>query len=114
MRADWAKRLLPVACAAGAALIVAAALLWYPPLWQRGYAARAAQPFAQLQAGDTVNVNTADITQLCLLPGIGEAKAQAIIDHRQAHGPFQSVEDLTAVPGIGPAIAAGLEGLVSF
>ncbi len=47
------------------------------------------------------NINTATKDELVALPGIGPAKAQAILDHRKAHGPFKSVEDLKDVKGIG-------------
>ena len=47
-----------------------------------------------------INVNTATDQELKLLPGVGEVKAQAIIDARSAK-PFQSLEDLLAVKGIG-------------
>ncbi len=48
-----------------------------------------------------VNINTADRRQLMLLPGIGEALADRIIDERSKNGPFSSPEDLTRVEGIG-------------
>ncbi|EUJ46266.1 helix-hairpin-helix domain-containing protein [Listeria riparia] len=48
-----------------------------------------------------VNINTADTTALQTIPGIGAAKAQAIIDHREKEGLFQKVEDLSKVSGIG-------------
>jgi competence protein ComEA len=57
--------------------------------------------FAALAAGPTVNINTADATQLASLNGIGDSKAQAIIAHRQANGPFKSVDQLAEVKGIG-------------
>ena len=48
-----------------------------------------------------VNINTATKDELVALPGIGPAKAQAIVDYRKAHGPFKTVEDLKDVKGIG-------------
>lgn len=48
-----------------------------------------------------VNINTADSTQLQTLSGIGEKKAAAIIQYREENGPFQSVDDLTEISGIG-------------
>lgn len=48
-----------------------------------------------------IDVNTAPVSKLTDLPGIGEKKAQAIVDYRNAHGPFAKVSDLTKVKGIG-------------
>ena len=50
-----------------------------------------------------VNVNTATASQLEELPGVGPATAEAIIAHRDQHGPFGSVDDLIDVRGIGEA-----------
>jgi competence protein ComEA len=49
-----------------------------------------------------VNINTANAETLALeIKGIGEKRAQAIIQYREAHGPFKSVDDLTNIKGIG-------------
>ena len=54
-----------------------------------------------LIALSAVNINTATKDELVALPGIGPAKAQAILDYRKAHGPFKTVEELKDVKGIG-------------
>lgn len=59
--------------------------------------------------GGKVNINTATVEQLMALPGVGEVTAQAIITHRETHGPFRDVGQLQQVKGIGPAKFAALE-----
>lgn len=54
-----------------------------------------------------VDVNTASAAELEALPGIGAAKAAAIVEERQVR-PFASIEDLERVRGIGPALVAEL------
>ena len=56
-----------------------------------------------------VNINTATAQELTTLPGIGQAKAEAIIQYREANGPFKSVEQLTEVKGIGDKILEKLK-----
>lgn len=51
-----------------------------------------------------VNINTADVTALSQLKGIGSKKAEAIIAWREANGDFKTVEQLLDVKGIGQAI----------
>ncbi len=70
-------------------------------------AGEASRPETLLE-GETIDINAADVYDLQRLPGIGEKRAQAIAAWREEHGPFQSVEDLTSVPGIGEGIVAGL------
>jgi len=47
-----------------------------------------------------ININTATAEQIDMLPGIGAAKAQALIDYRTKNGNFKNIEDLQKVPGI--------------
>lgn len=51
----------------------------------------------------SVNINTAGVSELCTLPGIGEKTAEAIIAHREEHGPFSEGKDIMQVSGIGNA-----------
>ena len=51
-----------------------------------------------------ININSATVSELDSLPGIGPAKAQAIVDYRDQNGPFRTIDDLLNVPGIGPKI----------
>ena len=48
----------------------------------------------------TVNLNTADVSDLCSLPGIGESKAREIITYREKNGAFRKKEDVMQVTGI--------------
>jgi competence ComEA-like helix-hairpin-helix protein len=59
-----------------------------------------------------LNLNTASVSELDGLPGIGLARAAAILHERQARGPFASVEALSRVPGLGPSTIARLRDLV--
>lgn len=59
-----------------------------------------------------VNLNTATLSELDDLPRIGPARAAAILQEREARGPFASVEELSRVPGLGPAAIARLRDLV--
>jgi len=60
-----------------------------------------------------LDLNAASEEELTALPGIGEELARRIVEYREAGGPFESVEELTEVSGIGPGKLAALEGLVT-
>ena len=66
------------------------------------YAAAPGVGVAQDKPG-VVNLNTATLDELVALPGIGEKRAQQILDERKARGGFKSVDDLLELRGIGPA-----------
>ena len=67
-----------------------------------------------ITAWANVNVNTASESELTTLPGIGPAKAAAIVQHRAQNGPFSNLSDLDSVSGIGPATLANITPLVVF
>ena len=94
--------------AALTAVLAAAALAYYPPLWGGGLRPAAESGFLETVRGDRLDLNTATEAELRALPGIGEAKAAAIVAYREAHGGFSSVEELLQVQGIGEKILAGL------
>jgi len=52
-------------------------------------------------AGDQVNINSATVSQLQAVSGIGEKTATSIVEYRKTHGKFQKLEDLKNVKGIG-------------
>jgi competence protein ComEA len=59
-----------------------------------------------------IDLNSASVTQLDTLPGVGSVTAQRLVDWRTKHGRFTSVEQLREVDGIGPARFAQLKDLV--
>ncbi len=92
-------------------------------LVETGQFTETAQPQEEPEApgmleGEVLDLNTASLSDFTRLPGIGETKAQAILDWREAHGPFRAVEDLLSVEGIGektlenlrPYVAVSKEG----
>jgi competence protein ComEA len=59
-----------------------------------------------------VSLSSASVEQLDALPGVGPVTAEKIIMYRQQHGAFRSVDELDAIAGIGPSRIADLRGLV--
>lgn len=62
----------------------------------------ASQPRQPTAVSGLVSINSASAGELDTLPGIGPATAAKIIEYRQTHGAFRSIDELAAVKGIGP------------
>jgi competence protein ComEA len=60
-----------------------------------------------------VDINRAEAWLLAALPGIGEARAQAIVDYRRQHGPFRDINELLKVPGMGDVIFENIKNLIT-
>lgn len=96
--------------AAAPAVILAAVCAFSLPFFGREVPLGSLPPLvtapgtARAPAEHPVDLNTADLSLLMTLPEIGETRAAAIIAYREAHGPFQSVDELAAVEGIGAGI----------
>jgi competence protein ComEA len=80
---------------------------------RRGLATRGASASGASAATGPVHLNSATLEQLDALPGVGPVTAQKILDYRQQHGAFGSVDELDAIAGIGPARLEQLRGLVA-
>ena len=102
------RRVLAAVMAAGAAMLLCFArrsaamtvldpLPWAPPALE-----------AVTEQAGLVNINTAGLDELMTLSGIGEVRAQAILDDRAENGPFDRPEDLIRVKGIGEGILSGI------
>jgi competence protein ComEA len=70
-------------------------------------------PSPPTTASGPVDINRATAEQLDALPGIGPSTAQAIVTHREEHGPYASVDALEDVRGIGPAKLDAIRALVT-
>lgn len=69
-------------------------------------------PFAPVHE-ERININAASAEELETLSGIGPVKAQAIVDYRNEHGLFRTVDELVNVPGIGPLTLEGIRDQIS-
>ena len=75
-------------------------------------ASGAASASAASSGSALVNINLATADQLQALSGVGEATARAIVEDREVHGPFSSIEDLMRVSGIGQKKFEKLRGQI--
>ena len=66
-----------------------------------------------ISADGKININTASLEELCTLTGIGETRAQAIMEYREQNGGFHSIEELMNIDGIKEKIFEKLRGEVT-
>jgi comEA protein len=78
-----------------------------------GEGARERRRDTPLAADERLDPNQASADELRRLPRVGPKLAERIVAHREANGPFRTLADLDAVPGIGPALLAGITPHVS-
>jgi competence protein ComEA len=60
-----------------------------------------------------VDINTATTAEMETLPGIGPKTAESIVEYREANGPFESIEDIMDVPGIGEGTFEKIKDLIT-
>lgn len=60
-----------------------------------------------------VNINQADVAELMTLPGIGQVKANAIIEYRETNGRFTSIADIKKISGIKESVFSKIEDLIT-
>ena len=75
--------------------------------------ARSATPAAKASASGPLNLNTATVSQLETLPGIGKSTAERILEYRDKSGGFKKIEDLMNVRGVGEKSFLKLKALVT-
>lgn len=100
---EAAGGMLPEACADGlnlAALVSDGERIYVPTKEEADTWSNDGQPLGAGVNNGLVNINTAAKEELMTLPGIGETKAQRIIEYRETHGRFFDIEALKNVPGI--------------
>ncbi|MCL4274234.1 MAG: ComEA family DNA-binding protein [Anaerolineales bacterium] len=64
-------------------------------------------------SGDRININTATVSELDSLPGIGPSLAQRIVDYRTQNGAFSTIEGIMEVSGVGPATFENIKDLIT-
>lgn len=67
----------------------------------------------ETESPQKVNINRADAWLLQALPGIGEVRAQAIVDYRQENGPFKNINEIVDVEGMGLATFEQIKSLIT-
>jgi len=70
------------------------------------FSSRRMRPRSQRRSAESISINSAGEEELRSLPGIGPARARAILEYRRTHGNFSNINELENIPGIGPATVA--------
>jgi competence protein ComEA len=84
-----------------AELLMDGEMLYFPTVEEAKEREEAAEETSSAAEDDgLININTADLTELQKIPGIGESRAASIISYRQENGSFGSIEDIKNVSGI--------------
>ena len=81
-------------------LVLATCVAGSPAVWAQT-ARGGSSAKARATAANPVNLNSASISQLQTLPGVGASTAQRILDYRQKNGGFKKIEELMNVKGVG-------------
>lgn len=108
------SRAVPFVSLLLAALAVAAASLWLiVPVWlpQKSPASYVFAAQSTPAPAALLDINTADAAALTALPGVGQAKAEAIVRYRAEHGFFAALQDVAAVSGISQRMVESWAGL---
>ena len=96
-----------------AAVALCAVLAFYFAVPQQSDEPQALPDTTSLEQYVLVDLNTADLAALCTLPGVGEKRAQAILDYRAKNGPFARVEDAADVPGLTQVVVDSWAGMAT-
>lgn len=92
----------PIGVQIALGFLITAGLFFVLGRWSHAGMSIAPAATTDERTGPALNLNLATRAELRLIPGIGDALSQRIIDYRERHGDFRSIEELRKVSGVGP------------